>query len=74
MVVPGMDSIHQMDACRLDRLWKDLKNVTIESEEPWKPALELFMKAMTVQQDEGVIIKLFWSLDCAIEQGHFPPK
>lgn len=84
---PDLDSIHNMDVIRLDRLWSDLlrlpsktsnnvptgHDANISSFDPLRQILDLFVEAIAALQNEGVILRLLWSLDRGIERGFFTP-
>lgn len=77
----GNDSIHDMDVYRMEHLWSELAQLSIPINLPsgaiddaWTPVLEIFVDEISFQIDEALIIKLLWSLDCAIERGWFSPK
>ncbi|VDM17460.1 unnamed protein product [Hydatigera taeniaeformis] len=84
---PDLDSIYNMDVIRLDRLWSDLlrlspkpsNNVpaghdpTIGPFDPLRQILDLFVEAIATLQNEGVTLRLLWSLDRGIERGYFTP-
>ena len=84
---PDLESIYSMDVMRLDRLWNDLlrlasKNVPCgstgheanpETFDPLRQILDHFVEAVAAIQNEGVILRLPWSLDRGIEHGYFTP-
>ncbi|CUT99567.1 Mediator of RNA polymerase II transcription [Echinococcus multilocularis] len=84
---PDHDSIYNMDVIRLDRLWSDLMrlppktsnsastghDVNVNSFDPLKQILDLFVEVIATLQNEGVTLRLLWSLDRGIERGFFTP-
>ncbi|KAL5106209.1 Mediator of RNA polymerase II transcription subunit 23 [Taenia crassiceps] len=84
---PDLDSIYNMDVIRLDRLWNDLLRLppktstsvppgheaNLSSFDPLRQILDLFVEAIAALHNEGVALRLLWSLDRGIERGFFTP-
>ena len=81
---PDLESIYSMDVMRLDRLWSGLMKLTPNNvpcgsmghdgnSETVDP-LENFVKAVATIPNEGVVLRLLWSLDRCIERGYFTPQ